>query len=131
METENGKGTGNAEAPYRKWLMLFMICCSLLESGITGWASRLSHQRQLVLLFLGILYAVFFFTGLELYRAQQGWFKEKLGDYKRLALFYSITSAVAVLFLYLPEFARPILLLGVGMSMVVGSFFGMAAGYRP
>lgn len=41
---------------------------------------------------------------------------------------YAIVCVMAVLFLYLPEFVRPVLLLSMGISMVASPAFGMLSG---
>ncbi len=69
-----------------------------------------------------------FLSGMELYRNQQDWFYEKIGNYLRLAICHGSSCIAAVLFLFLPEFARPVLLLSFVMSMTASPFFGMAAG---
>lgn len=99
-----------------------------MESGFAGMISQQSQERQIVLLFVGVLYAILFLTALEITRVKQEWLFEKLGDYKRLAIFYFITCVVAVLFLYLPEFVRPALLLSMVISMIVSPIFGMVSG---
>lgn len=81
-----------------------------------------------MLLFIGIFYAVLSLLALEIGRMQQEWLYEKLGNYKRLAICYFLTGVMAVLFLYLPEFVRPVLLLSMVVSMMVSPIFGMAAG---
>ncbi len=110
-------------------MVIFLLaCCSILECGLAGIITRQDKERLFVLLFLGIFCSVLFFAGLELYRTQREWLNQKIGNYKRFALCYGICSAMAVLFLFLPEFARPMLLLGAVVGVVSDPLFGMAAG---
>lgn len=99
-----------------------------MESGFAGIISGQSQEHQIVLLFVGVIYAILFLAALEISRLKQEWLFEKLGDYKRLAVFYPITCAAATLFLYLPEFVRPALLLSMVISMIVSPVFGMVSG---
>ncbi|NBH15093.1 hypothetical protein D3Z36_13135 [Lachnospiraceae bacterium] len=127
-EPEDNKIEKEYELRHRKVLIFFMAACTILESVIAGVLSRQAADRCMALLFLGIFYSILFLTGMELYRGQQDWFYKKTENYLHLALCHGISSTVAVLFLFLPEFARPVLLLSVGMSMETSPFFGMAAG---
>lgn len=129
-QTENVKDrwTGEHDFRYRKFLILLIAACTVLEGGFAGIISEQSQERQIVLLFVGLLYAILFVTALEIQRLKQEWLFEKLGDYRKLAVFYLMTCVVAVLFLYLPEFVRPALLLSMAISMVVSPVFGMVSG---
>lgn len=100
----------------------------VLESIIAGIITGQTAQRQAALLFAGIFYAVLSLAALEISRIQLEWLYEKLGNYKRLALCYLITGVMAVLFLYLPEFVRPVLLLSMGVTMMASPIFGMVSG---
>ena len=135
-ERKNGKKTdigGSSlkqeyEFRHRKLLIFIIGVCTVLESGACGVISGQTEDRFAVLLFLGVFYSVLFLSGMELYRNQQDWFYEKIGNYLRLAICHGSSCIAAVLFLFLPEFARPVLLLSFVMSMTASPFFGMAAG---
>lgn len=116
------------EFRHRKFLIFLIAVCTVLESVAAGIISRQTEDRCLVLLFLGIFYSVLFLTGMELYRNQQDWFYEKIGNYLRLVICHGSCCTAAVLFLFLPEFARPVMLLSFVMSMAASPFFGIAAG---
>lgn len=107
---------------------MFIAACTILESGVSGIITGQGKEMYAVLVFIGIFYAVLFLTTLEIARVQQEWLFEKLGDYRRLAMCYAITCIIAVLFLYLPEFVRPVLLLSMGIAMVVSPIFGIVSG---
>lgn len=100
----------------------------MLESGFAGIITGQPEQRQAVLLFVSVFYAILFLATLEISRIQQEWIYEKLGSYKRLALCYFLTCIMAVLLLYLPEFVRPVLLLSMGAAMMASPIFGMVCG---
>ncbi len=127
-EAEGSKIEKEYELRHRKFLIFFLAACTILESTIAGILSRQAADRCIALFFLGIFYAILFLTGMELYRSQQDWFYKKTENYLHLALCYFFSCTAAVLFIFLPEFARPVLLLPVGMSMETSPFFGMAAG---
>lgn len=113
----------------RKNFKLFtMAVCGILECVLAGIASRQEIDRIVVLAFFGVLYSVIFLAGMELYREQKDWFYEKAEDYKNIAWWHNGSCLAAVLFIFLPEYARPVLLLAIGMSILTDSFFGMMAG---
>lgn len=105
-----------------------MAVCTILESVLVGVISGQAADRLAVLLFVGIFYSVLFLTGIELSRKQQSWFYGRIGNYKRFAFCYVILCIAAVIFMYLPEFARPVLLLSMSMSMASTQFVGIVVG---
>ncbi len=131
-ETELGTGENERQPEYefkhRKAMIILMAFCTLLESGLAGMLNGQALDQCIVLLFFGIFYSSLFFAGMELYRAEYGWFHKKVGNYSRLALCHTASYAASLLFLFLPGFARPILLFGVVASMAASPFWGMAAG---
>jgi len=137
-EAERKSGTGinpednNRQRTYcfqhQKLLIFLLAVCTILESVIAGLISGQAEDRCAVLLFLGIFMFVLLLTGIELYRRQEDWFFEKMGNFVRFTMCYCLSCTAAVLFLFLPEFARPVMLLPLGISMTASPFFGMAAG---
>lgn len=105
-----------------------MAACGILESVLCGFMKHQEIDRIAALVFFAVLYSVIFLAGMELYRTKDGWFYEKAADYRDITLCYVLSCLAAVLFLILPEYARPLLLLAVGMTMVSNSFFGIMAG---
>lgn len=113
----------------RKNFKLFsMAVCGILECVFAGIASKQEIDRIVVLAFFGILYSVIFLAGMELYREQKDWFYEKAADYRNIAWWHNGSCLAAVFFVFLPEYARPVLLLAIGMTILTDSFFGMMAG---
>ena len=109
-------------------MLLFIAACTIAESVAAGIITGQQNERYVILVFIGIMYAVLFLATLEIARIQMEWLFEKLGDCRRIAMCYAIVCVMAVLFLYLPEFVRPVLLLSVGISMVASPAFGMLSG---
>lgn len=109
-------------------MLLCIFACTLAESLAAGIITGQENEQYAILAFIGIFYAVLFLTTLEIARIQQEYLFEKLGDYRRLTLYYVITCIMATLFFYLPEFVRPVLLLSMGISMVVSPIFGILSG---
>ncbi len=128
LETEEDERQPEYELRNRKALIVLMALCTILESGLAGVLSGQALDRCIVLLFLGIIYSCLYFAGLELYRAEYGWFHKKVGNYSRLALCHAASYGASLLFLFLPGFARPILLFGVAASITASPFWGMASG---
>lgn len=113
----------------RKYMMLgCMAAAGVLECILAGVVSKQEVDRIVVLGFFGILYSVIFLAGMELYREQKDWFYERASDYKNIMGWHVGTCAASVLFIYLPEYARPVLLFSMGMAILAGSFFGMVEG---
>lgn len=129
-ETETGKDkkTIPLDYKYRKFMLLFIAACTIAESVAAGIITGQQNERYVILVFIGIMYAVLFLATLEIARIQMEWLFEKLGDCRRIAMCYAIVCVMAVLFLYLPEFVRPVLLLSMGISMVASPAFGMLSG---
>lgn len=129
-ETEIKKleGPKDTERRVRNFMLLGMAGASILECILSGILSHQETDRMIILVFFGILYSVVFLAGMELYRLQKDWFYEKAADYRTIARWYWIFCGAGVLFGLLPEYARPVLLLSLGMTVVTGSFFGLAAG---
>lgn len=129
-ETEIGKDKKSIaqDYKYRKFMLLFIAACTLVESVAAGVISEQQNEKYAILVVIGIIYAVLFLATMEIARIQQEWLFEKLGDYRRLAMCYAFVCIMAVLFLYLPEFVRPVLLLSMGISMVASPIFGILSG---
>ena len=102
-----------------------MAVCTILESGFVGWISGQTADCLAILIFVGIIFSVLFLAGIELWRKQQRWFYVRNGKYMRFEFCNILSCVAAVIFIYLPEFARPILLLSMGMSMASTQFVGM------
>lgn len=105
-----------------------MAVFGMLECIASGLLNHREADRMAVLIFFGIFYTVIFLAGMEFYRLQEEWFYEKAGNYKKIAQWYFVSCIAAVLFTFLPEYARPVLLLSLGMGVITNSFFGMMAG---
>lgn len=105
-----------------------MAVCGVIESLLAGILKHQDTDRIAALVFFTVFYSVIFLAGMELYRGKNDSFYEKAGDYKGIALCYGLSCLAAVLFLFLPDYARPVLLLAVGMTMVANAFFGLTAG---
>lgn len=127
-ETVKDKKEKEQDFKFRKFFIVLMAACTVAESIAAAIISEQEWERQLVLVFIGIFYAVLFLAALEISRIQQEWLYEKLWNYRQIALCYLITCVMAVLFLYLPEFVRPVLLLSMGVSMMSSPIFGMVSG---
>ncbi len=112
----------------RNLIFLGMASCGILECAFSGIIRNREPDRMAVLIFFGILYSVTFLAGMELYRIQKDWFYEKARDYRYIAGWYAVSCAAAVLFEYLPEYIRPVLLLAAGGTIVSNSFFGLLSG---
>ncbi len=105
-----------------------MVASSVLECLVLGWIGGQGTARLIVLSVFGTVFCVMFLTGVELYHMQDGAFNEKEANNKVFALWYCVFCLFAILIVFFPEFARPVLLLGLGMSVVANQFFGMVAG---
>lgn len=127
-KTDKHNGFRDYSRGRRNFIFLGMAACGILECIFSGIIRNREPDRMAVLVFFGILYSVAFLAGMELYRIQKDWFYERAKDYRHIASWYMLSCGAAVLFLYLPEYARPVLLLSAGMAIVSNSFFGMMAG---
>lgn len=107
---------------------MFLAACTVLESVLAGNICKQTLHHQIVLALVGALYAVLFLSALEIKRLKEEWLFEKLGDYRRLVVFYCTGGVLAILFLFLPEFVRPMALLSMVVSTVVSPIFGMVSG---
>lgn len=134
MKGREAKGTGEQKnlKPHDKRRKNIMLSCmaaaGILESILAGIVSKQEVDRIVVLGFFGVLYSVIFLAGMELYREQKDWFYEQASDYKNIAAWHVGACAASVLFLYLPEYARPVLLFSMGMDILAGPFFGLVEG---
>ncbi|WP_022751174.1 hypothetical protein [Eubacterium sp. 14-2] len=118
----------DTERSGRNFMLGSMAGAGILECVLSGILSHQKTDRMVILVLFGILYSVVFFAGMELYRLQKDWFYEKAANYRSIARWYWIFCGAGVLFGFLPEFARPVLLLSLGMTVVTSNFFGLAAG---
>ncbi len=109
-------------------MLFFMAACGVSEGVLAGFLSKQETDVLLCLAFLGILYYAALLTGMELCRRQREWFYEKAGNYRQLALWHGLSCGAAVGMAFLPGFARPLLFVSMGMSMVSNSFFGLMFG---
>lgn len=109
------------------------MVCLMMISGVAvavicGILGKLESGSRMALIFCSILFLVIFILGMEIYRLKKGWFHEKANNYVRIALSHGICCLATVLFLFLPVYATPILVVAVGMTIVTNSFLGMLAG---
>lgn len=112
----------------RKVMTVLIAVFGISECIVLGILKEQELRRMIVLAVLGILYSVIFLTGMEMYRFQDNRFYEKAVNYRLVALWYGVFCMMAVLMGFLPEFARPVLLLGIGMTVVTNPFFGLVTG---
>ena len=112
----------------KKVMTVLMAVFGISECIILGIIKEQEVRRVIILAVLGILYSVIFLVGMEMYRFQDNRFYEKAVNYRLVSLWYGVFCMMAVLMGLLPEFARPVLLLGIGMTVVTNPFFGMVSG---
>ncbi len=127
-KTETHASVKDSSRGRRNLIFSGMALCGILECVFSGIIRNREPYQMAVLIFLGILYSVTFLAGMELYRIQKDWFYEKARDYRYIAGWYAVSCTAAVLFEYLPEYTRPVLLLAAGGAIVSNSFFGMLSG---
>lgn len=76
----------------------------------------------------GFVFCVLFLLSLEWNRKVQGIFQEKANNFVRIGLAYVLCSALTVAMSFLPDYARPVMVLTVVMTMVSTPFCGLLAG---
>ena len=107
------------------WKRFFMILVMLLSGITAAVVSSLIKGNEpgsvLALFFSSSLFLVIFILGMEIYRLQKGWFHEKANNYVRIAIVHGICCLAVLLFLFLPEYARPVLVLAAVMTIVTMS----------
>lgn len=109
-------------------MIFLMAAFGIAESILSGVLHERSTDRIVALGFFSVFYSVIFLSGMEMYRLQKDWFYEKAGNYSAIARWYCLFCGAAVLFGFLPEFAQPVLLLSMGMTVITDSFLGITAG---
>ncbi len=110
------------------FMLMLMASFGIAEGVVAGFLTGQVMDQILVLAFVGILYYTALLAGMELCRRQRGWFYEKAGNYRQIAFWHGLTCAGALGMLFLPEFARPLLVLSMGMAIISNSFLGMLFG---
>ena len=110
------------------FMLMLMASFGIAEGVVAGFLTGQVMDQILVLAFVGILYYTALLAGMELCRRQRGWFYEKAGNYRQIAFWHGLTCAAALGMLFLPEFARPLLVLSMGMAIISNSFLGMLFG---
>lgn len=114
------------------WKRFYMICImaafGLITAIVCGSLEKMEIGSRMALIFISMLFQVMFVLGMEMYRMKKGWFHEKANNYTRITISFCICCVATVLFLFLPDYIRPILLIAVGMTIVTNSFLGMLAG---
>lgn len=112
----------------RRFFILMSVGISgAAEALISGILMKQTIDRCIALVFISILFSTIFILGMELYRQQKGWFHEKANNYIRIAAAYGTCCVLSVLFLFLPAFAAPVLVLAVIMTITTNSFLGMVS----
>lgn len=114
------------------WKRFYMICL-MTVSGITtaivcGVLNKIEYGSCVALAFCSMFFLIVFVLGMEIYRLKRGWFHEKANNYVRIAISHGICCLATILFVFLPNYMIPILVMAVGMTIVTNSFLGMLAG---
>lgn len=109
-------------------MLFFMMAAGMTAAVICGAAGQMTTGSRLALVFCSILFLVIFLMGMEMYRIRKGWFHEKANNYVRISISHGICCLAVILCFFLPVYARPVLVLAVGMTIVTNSFLGMMAG---
>lgn len=109
-------------------MVCLMMISGIAATVICGILGKLESGSRLALVFCSILFLVIFILGMEIYRLKKGWFHEKANNYVRIALSHGIYCLATIFFLFLPDYAVPILVVAVGMTIVTNSFLGVLAG---
>ena len=109
-------------------MICIMAAFGLITAIVCGSLEKMEIGSRMALIFISMLFQVMFVLGMEMYRMKKGWFHEKANNYTRITISFCICCVATVLFLFLPDYIRPILLIAVGMTIVTNSFLGMLAG---
>lgn len=112
----------------RFFMMIIMLMSGMAVSVVSGVIKKNNTGDILALLFASSLFLIIFILGMEMYRLQEGCFYEKANNYVRIAIGHGICCLATLLILFLPEYARPVSVLAVTMTIVTNSFLGMIAG---
>lgn len=114
------------------WKRFYMICLmtvfGIVAAVVCGTLSKIESGSRIALGFCSILFLIIFVLGMEIYRLKKGWFHEKANNYVRITISHGICCLATILFIFLPVYMVPILVMAVGMTLVTNSFLGMLAG---
>ena len=114
------------------WKRFYMICIMMVSGMITavicGCLSKLTPGSRIALGFSSALFLIIFVLGMEIYRLKKGWFHEKANNYVRIAISHGVCCVATIIFLCLPSYVAPVMLMAVGMTIVTNSSLGMLAG---
>lgn len=112
-------------------MLLLMLLASIAAAALSGIITKQEQDVILSLIYLSILCFVIFMLGLETYRLQKGWLHEKANNFKRIACFYGICCILTLIFQFLPEYGKPVMIFAVCMTMVTSSYLGILAAILP
>ncbi len=114
------------------WSRFAMVLLMILDTALMTAAVLLRGDSQsgdlVFLLVTGFVFCIFMILELEYNRMERGPFDEQANNFCRIALFYSISCLITILISFLPDYARPVLLISILMTMSATPFLGLLAG---
>lgn len=112
----------------RFYMILAIAGAGMAEAVFAGIWSKSGTGTILAALFCSMLFSVVFLLELEIYRMNRGCFHEKANNYVRIALTYGSCCCAGLVFLILPAYVQPVLVLSAALTMVSNPFLGILGG---
>ena len=109
-------------------ILSFMIAATAAMSVAVIMHKETLKGEWMLLGLCGIIFSVFLALSLEWERNTQGVFHEKSNNFVRIGVTYGVCCLLTVGMSFLPEYARPVMIPAVLMSMVSTPFNGVLTG---
>lgn len=114
---------------WKRFFVLFiMTAATAAMSAFIVLMHRTARDSWLILALCGTIFSVLLALNLEENRREQGIFHEKSNNFVRIGMAYVMCCILTAAVSFLPDYARPVMLVPVIMTMVSAPFPGFLAG---
>lgn len=114
---------------WHRYFILFMMTIVTATGVLSGALIKdLDKFKWMALLLCGVLSSLLINLSMEWNRLQKGYMHEKANNYKRIIIYYIAANFLTLVFLFLPNYIRPVALLSALMTLASNMGTGMISG---
>lgn len=112
----------------RFWMLLFMAAVTVAMTACIRFFGKADEKEWLLSAISAMIFFLLIALNLEWERMEQGPFQEKAGNFVRIGITYGICCLITSAIFFVPDYARPVMLAPMMMTMVSTPFTGLLAG---
>ena len=133
-QTVINEKTGVTMVQVDKWswkrfgLLVLMVLMTAAMTVATLYVRNGPEGSWILMTLCGVLFSIMLVLNLEWNRLESGPFHEKANNFTRITIAYIVSCVLTVGMSYLPEYARPVLVVSAIMTVAVTPFAGLLTG---